>query len=60
MDADERSQLLGLLKDFEDLFDVTLGEWDTETVNISLNTDSKTFNCKHYPVLRINKETFHK
>ena len=29
MNAEERTQILRLLKDFEDLFDVTLGDWDT-------------------------------
>ena len=56
--AEERIQLLSLLKYFEDLFDGTLGDWDTDPVNLELKPNSKPFNSKYYPVPRINKETF--
>ena len=57
---DERTQPLGLLNEFDDLFGGTLGEWDTKPVDIDLNIYSKHFNCKNYLVHRINNETFHK
>ena len=57
MDADERTKIIVLLKYFEYLFGGTLGEWDTEPTVLELNAVSKPFNCKHYPVPRINKET---
>ena len=57
LNTKERTQLLSILKDFEDLFDGTLGYWYTETVELELNTGSKPFNGKYYPVPRINKET---
>ena len=60
MNAEDRNQLLGLLKYFRGLFDSTPGDWDTEPVNLDLNTYYKPFNCKYYPVPRINKETFQK
>ena len=60
MNNEERTKLLGLLNYFEDLFDGTLGEWDMKTVDIKLMSDSKPFNCKHYPVPKINKEIFPK
>ena len=41
-------------------FYVTLGEWDTELVDLDLKPYSKPFNCKHYPFPRINKRTLHK
>ena len=44
-------------KEFECLFDGTLLEWDTETVNLELKPNYKPFNCKHYLIPRINKET---
>ena len=50
LNAEERAQLLRLLQDFEDLFDVNLGDWDTKPVNLELNPDSKPFNYKFYPV----------
>ena len=34
LNAEERTMLLGLLKDFKDLFDGTLGDWDTEPVDM--------------------------
>ena len=34
--AKERTHLLTLLKDFEDLFDGTLSNWVTEPVNLDL------------------------
>ena len=42
------------------MFDGTIGDWDTEPVNLDLNYDYKQFNCKYYLVARINKETFRK
>ena len=56
--AEERTQLLGILQYFEDLFYITLGDWYIEPAKLELNTDSKPFNCKYYPVLGVNKETF--
>ena len=58
MNAEERTQLLRILEDFEDLFVGTLGDWDTDTINLELKTGSKPFNSKYYPVSRINNETF--
>ena len=58
MNNEETTQLLRLLEDFKDLFDGTLGAWDTEPVNLELNPGSKSFNSKYYTVLRINKETY--
>ena len=59
LNAEEKTQLLGLIKDFEYFFDVTIGEWDTEPVYLELSPNSKPFNCKHYLVPRINKDRFH-
>ena len=58
MNSEERTQLLRLPKELEDLFDRTLGDLNTEPVNLEFNPDSKPFNCKYYPVPRINKEPF--
>ena len=42
------------------MFDGTLGDWDTETVDLELKPDSKPFNSKYYLVPRINKIFFQK
>ena len=60
MNAEEITQLISLLGDFECLFDGTLGDWDIEPVNLELNDNSKPFSCKYYPAPRINKGVFHK
>ena len=58
LNAAERTQLIRILKYFEDLFDGTLGDWYTDPVDLELNPGSKPFNSKYYPVPRINKEAF--
>ena len=58
LNSEETTQLLRLLEYFEDLFDGTLGYWDTETVKLELKKYYKPFNCKCYPVPIINKEKF--
>ena len=60
LNDEEINQLIGILNCFEDLFDVTLGEWGTEPIDLELNPGSKPLNCKYYPASRINKETFRK
>ena len=60
LDKEEKELLLTFLKDFEELFDGTLGHWDTEPVNIELKADAKPVNSRYYPVQKINKETFKK
>ena len=52
--------MLRLLEDFEDFFDGTMGDWDTELINLELKPDYKPFDCKFNPLPRINKETFGK
>ena len=34
MNAEERTQLLSILEDFKDFFDVDLGDWATESVDL--------------------------
>ena len=58
INSEKKTQLLGILKDFFDLFDGTLGYWYIEPVDLELNTCYKPFDCKYYPVPEINKETF--
>ena len=49
--------MIGLLKEFEKLFDGTLGKLDTFPVNLEVNTASKPFNYRYHLVPRISKET---
>ena len=56
----QQRKLLSLLKDFKDLFDRTLGHWETEPIDIELKPDHKPSSARYYPVPRINKATFKK
>ena len=47
LNAEEITQLLSLLEEFEDLFDGTLGDWSTEPVDLELKTVSKPFNGRY-------------
>ena len=58
--VEERTLRLRIFKDFEDLFDGTLGDWYTETIDLRLKPDSKPFNSKYDLVPMINKEKFRK
>ena len=60
MNSEERTQLLSTLEDFDDLFDGTVGDWATETVDLYPKPDYKPFNYRYYPVPRISKEKFAK
>ena len=58
LNSEERTQLLIILEDFKELFDATLGYWDTEPVGLELKPGYKPFNGRYYPVPIINKEIF--
>ena len=58
MHAEERTQLLILLKDFKEFLEDTLGDRSTESIDFGIKPGSKPFNSKYYSVPRINKETF--
>ena len=60
LNSEEITQLLRLLKDFEEFFDGTLGDWATEPANLDIKPGYKPLNSKYYPVPRINKENFRK
>jgi hypothetical protein len=49
--------LLDLLTEYEDLFDGTLGEWNTEPVHLELKEGAKPFHGRAFPVPKIHKNT---
>ena len=53
----ERSSLLVLLQKYEELFDGTLGEWDTDPVHLELKKDSTPFRGRPFPVPQIHEAT---
>jgi len=46
----EKSALGKLLAKYQDLFDGTLGTWDTEPIELELRPDAKPYHAKPYPV----------
>ena len=56
----EHKRLLILLKNFEDMFDGTLGTWNTTPLDLELREDSKPVCLQPYPVLRVHKAMFRK
>jgi hypothetical protein len=46
----EKLQLLELLTEFEDLFDGTLGDWDSEPVSFPLKQGSTPYHGRAYPI----------
>ena len=55
-----RNQLLSPLRYFEEFFDGTPGNWDTEPVFLELNPYYKIFHSRYSTVPIINKELFRK
>ena len=47
--------LLHIINDFEYLFNVTLGKFNIDPVEIELNPDSKPLSSRYYPDPDINK-----
>ena len=46
----QQVQLLSVLREFEELFDGTLGDFDTDPVSLRLNKDAKPYHGRPYPI----------
>ena len=53
--AEEHNRLLSILRKYEDLFDGTLGTWNTTTLDLELRDDAKPVCLRPYPVLRLHE-----
>jgi hypothetical protein len=53
----DQNKLLDLLTEYEDLFDGTLGEWNTEPVHLELKEGAKPFHGRPFRVPKIHKKT---
>jgi hypothetical protein len=56
----DQEKLLKLLTKFEDLFDVTLGDWDTEPVSLKVKEGTKQYHGMPFPSPKSHKETLKK
>ena len=57
---EESKILLSLLRKFEDMFESTLGTWNTTPVDLELKDDAKPVCSRPYPVLRVHEAIFRK
>ena len=58
--ATQRSDLLNLLLQHEELFDGTLGDWQGEEVNFELKPEARPYHGRPFPIPQIHKETIKK
>ena len=58
LNATERYRLLNILNKSKDLFDSTLGTWNTTMVDLELKDDAKPVCLQPYPVPRVHKSMF--
>ena len=57
---EEIKLVLGLLQEFEDLFDSTLGQQDSAPVGIDIKLEYNPVIYQYYTVTIVNKETYQK
>ena len=55
--VDQQKQLLQLLRNYESLFDGTLGDWKTKPVSFQLKEGASLYHSQAFPVPKIHKET---
>ena len=51
------NKLLELLRQYEELFDGTLGDWNTEAISFELKEGTKPYHDRSFSVPRVHKET---
>ena len=57
LNSEEQSKLLEVLNGFENLFDGTLGDWDTKPVSFELKEGAKPYHGRAFPIPKVHKET---
>jgi hypothetical protein len=57
IDDIEKHNILGLLRNYEHLFDGTLGNFETSEVKLNLKEDAKPYHAKAFPVPRNHHDT---
>jgi len=56
----DQEKLRKLLTEFEELFDGTLGNWDTELVSLKLREGARPYHGRPFPTPKVHKETLEK
>ena len=60
LSQNEQNELLEVLREFEDLFDGTLGDWKTEPVHFELKSGAKPYHSRAFPIPKVHSETIKK
>ena len=60
LNVSNQVKLLKLLTNFEDLFDGTLGEWDTELVFLKPKMGAKPYHDRLFPTPKAHNKTLKK
>ena len=60
LSKERRGKILRVLKQYEDLFDSTLGDFQTESVHLELKEGTKPKHHKPFPVPKIHENTLKK
>ena len=60
LNVPDHEKLLKLLTEFEDHFDGTLGDWDTELVSLKLKEGAKPYCGRPFPTPKAHKESLKK
>ena len=58
LSSENKAKLLRLLQKFEELFDGTLGNFQTDAVSFSLRGGAKPYHGKAFPIPHVHKVTF--
>ena len=56
----QRNKLLRLLHKYEELFDGTLGDWQTKPISLNLKPGSKPYHGRAFPIPHIHLKTLKK
>ena len=57
LSPEEQLKLLEVLTEFEDLFDGTLGDWNTDPVSFELKEGAKPYHGRAFPIPKVHKQT---
>ncbi len=57
LSTDQQKKLLQLLKNYESLFDGTLGDWKTKPVSFQLKEGVSPYHIQAFSVPKVHKET---
>jgi hypothetical protein len=50
----KQNEILEVLSEFEDLFDGTLGDWNTEPVSFELKSDAKPYHSRAFSIPKVH------